>query len=386
MSGGVDEGPSAALRRLNPGVPLSGAAGGYPGHVVSQPSLLPQLMEAATNCVRDFCRVTPGERVLVVCEPDSDALVVASFASAARLAGAEVVIITVEPFTAGGFDPERPSTMLMGAYERADVVIACTYFEFAHAEKTFFSSIFGSRKRVCSVLMGATPGCLVTSGRFPVALYLEIAQRAHAFMQGCREVRYVTDRGTDITFGGPQGVACSEPLKPGSWGIFPPMGINFYPETSNGVFVVDESTLTGRPLAPVRISVKDNYVVAVECDSRADEATIQAFSNGRYFMRHAVIGLNPKVRMVNAPQFERERAAGTAYLGVDGTGPQGIADRSCAGRAHLDVIFDTPTVYVDGRMMVDRRRLLVLEDPGLQDAARAYGEPARILAQNPFIW
>ena len=54
--------------------------------------------------------------------------------------------------------------------------------------------------------------------------------------------------------------------------------------------------------------------------------------------------------------------------------------------AQLIISGDTPTVYVDGRMMVDRRRLLVLEDPGLQDAARAYGEPARILAQNPFIW
>lgn len=369
-----------------PGVPLSGAAGGYPGHQVSQPSLLPQLMEAATNCVRDFCRVERGERVLVVSEPDSDALVVASFASAARLAGADVAVLTVEPFSAGGLDRDRPSELLMGAFERADVVIACTYFEFAHSGKTFFSTIFGSRKRVCSVLMGATPGCLVTSGRFPMGLYLEIARRAQAFMAGCRTVRYVTDSGTDVTFEGPQGVSFTKPLKPGSWGIFPPMGINFYPKNSNGTIVFDESTLTGRPLASVRIRLKDNYVSAVECDSRADEATIQAFANGRYYMRHAVIGLNPKVRMVNAPQFERERAAGTAYLGLDGTGPEGVIDRSRAGHAHLDVIFDTPTVYVDGKMMVDRRRLLILDDPGLHEAAKAYGDPARILAQNPFIW
>lgn len=385
-AGAERETPATTRNGMNPGAPLSGVAAGYPGHQVSQPSMLPQLMEAATNCVRDFCRVAAGERVLVIGEPDSDALVIASFASAARLAGADVAVLTAEPFSAGGFDRDRPSEMLMGAYERADVVIACTYFEFAHSGKTFFSNIFGSKKRVCSVLMGASPGCLVTSGRFPIALYLEIARRAHASMKDCREVRFVTDSGTDLTFEGPQGVSFTEPLKPGSWGIFPPMGINFYPQSSSGTIVFDESTLTGRPLAPVRIRIKDNYATAIECESRADEATIQAFANGRYYLRHAVIGLNPKVRMVNAPQFERERAAGTAYLGLDGTGAEGVIDRSRAGHAHLDMIFDTPTVYVDGKMMVDRRRLLILEDPSLREAARAYGDPARILAQNPFIW
>jgi hypothetical protein len=139
-------------------------------------------------------------------------------------------------------------------------------------------------------------------------------------------------------------------------------------------------------LAPVRITMKDNYVAKVEADSAADAAIVDAFSNGRYYMRHAVVGLNPKIRMINAPQFERERAAGTAYLGVDGTGESGKIDRSGPGFAHLDVIFDTPTVYADGKMIVDRRKLLLLDDPGLHKAAERYGDPKRLLAQNPYIW
>jgi len=98
-----------------------------------------------------------------------------------------------------------------------------------------------------------------------------------------------------------------------------------------------------------------------------------------------VVGLNPKTRMSNAPQFERERAAGTCYLGVDGT-PEGKIDRSQPGHAHLDVIFDTPTVYVDGELMVDRRKLLLLDDPTLHEVARKFGDPKRLLAQNPFLW
>lgn len=368
------------------GTPPSGPAAGYAGHHATTPAQLPYLLQAATNCVQHYCRVQPGERVLVVTEPDTDPLVAASFAGAATLAGADVASMTVPPFSAGGSVPDYPGPMLMGAFERADVIIACTYFEFAHSQHTFFDRIFGSDKTVCSVLMGATPGCLVTGGRFPIDLLHEISKLAYDIFDGCKTVRYVTESGTDLTFEEPRGYVTIDPLKRGSWGIFPPMGINFYPENSHGVFVFDESTLTGKPLAPIRITVKDNFVTDIECGSRADEATIAAFANGKYYMRHSVIGLNPKTRLANAPQFERERAAGTCYLGIDGTEKDGTIDRSKPGYAHLDVIFDTPTVYVDGRMIVDRRRLLLLDDPRLLNYARRYGEPRRVLAQNPFIW
>ena len=89
-------------------VPASGPAAGYPGHHASNPNLLPQLMEASMNCVRDYVQVQRSERVLVVAEMDTDPLVVGSLASAATLCGADVATITVPSFSAGGFDPETP--------------------------------------------------------------------------------------------------------------------------------------------------------------------------------------------------------------------------------------------------------------------------------------
>ena len=108
--------------------------------------------------------------------------------------------------------------------------------------------------------------------------------------------------------------------------------------------------------------IENNFVVKIEGASGAERAAIEAFCNGKYYVRHTVIGLNPKVRTVNAPEFERERAAGTTYLGLDGTGPSGQIDRTKPGFSHLDMIFDTPTVYVDGELFVKDRRLLLLED------------------------
>jgi leucyl aminopeptidase (aminopeptidase T) len=343
-------------------------------------------MEATTNCVREFCQLKQGERVLIVSEFDTDPLVTSAFAAAATQLGGEVAQLTTKPFSPGGYERGTPNDMLVGAFEKADVVIACTYFEFAHAERTFFAEIGKRRVRVASVLMGATPGSLITGGRFPVGLFVEIGKKAQALMQDARSVTYRTASGTDLTFEGLDGLGYTKPLEPGGWGIFPPMGINFYPRNTNGTLVFDEATITGRPAAPVKITVLDNFVTNVESESEADVAAIHAFANGRYYVRHAVVGLNPKVRMANAPQFERERAAGTAYVGVDGTGPTGQVDRSKPGFAHLDCILDTPTVTADGRTLVRNRRLLLLDDPDIIAAAKSYGDPVKLLAQNPFLW
>ena len=367
-------------------VSMSATAAGYAGAHGSTPSQLPQLMEATTNCVNNFCRVQTGENVLVVAEFDSDPLVVASLVTAANMAGAEVAAITVKPFSTGGYRTGAPGDMLFGAYEKADVIITCTFFAFGHSDRTFINDIFKTDKRVCELSMAASPGALVTSGRFSIDLFLEIAKRADRFLKGCKTVRYVTASGTDIVFEDPQGIVYNQPLMPGSWGIFPPNGINFYPRAANGILVPDETSLHGRPSGPIKFTVSGGYVTDVQAAAQSDVATVEAFANGKYYLRHTLIGLNPKARTVNAPQFERERAAGTTYLGLDGTEDSAVADLSKPGHAHLDMIFDTPTVYVDDKLMVERRRLLILEDEELLKLAGNYGEPRRILAQNPFLW
>jgi 2,5-dihydroxypyridine 5,6-dioxygenase len=364
---------------------MSGVIAGYPGHHISTPYLLPLLLEATKNCVQNFCKVKPGERVLIVSEYDTDPLVVSAFAASAKEAGCDASIMTIPPLSVGGWVRNSPNDMLVAAFEKSDVVIACTYFEFAHNERTFFSKIFGGRSRVCSVLMGSTPGSLIAAGRFPIPLYCEIGERAMKLLKDAKQIRYSTASGTEIIFEGPQGVSYGKPLESGNWAIFPPMGINFYPINSNGVLVPDETALTGKLSSPMKFTVENNLVVKIEGASAAERSSIETFRNGKFYVRHTVIGLNPKVRMVNAPEFERERAAGTTYLGVDGTGPSGQIDRTKPGFSHLDMIFDTPSVFIDEKMVVKDRQLLLLEDPELVELAKQFGDPKKVLAQNPFL-
>jgi leucyl aminopeptidase (aminopeptidase T) len=366
--------------------PLGGAGAGFPGNHTSTPYQLPQLIEAARNCVDNFCLVRPEDKVLIVTEYDTDPLVAASFLTAVDMAGADVAVITTKPFAVGGHHPDEPSDIVMGAYNVANKVISMTYFAFSHSEKTFFARVKESGKSVCNVATAATPGAMATGGRFPMDLFVKIGESAKRILDSAKTVRYVTASGTDITFEGLQNITFNKALTPGSFTIFPPMGINFYPKTANGIFVPDSTSVHGQLLAPLKFTVSNGFVTDVEGAAEADAATVEAFANGKYYVRHTVIGLNPKARIHNAPQAERQRAAGTTYLGIDGTGAKGVPDLSRPGLSHLDVLFLTPTVYVDDKLFVDRRKLLLLEDEEIMEAARKYGEPRRILAQSPFVW
>jgi 2,5-dihydroxypyridine 5,6-dioxygenase len=359
---------------------------GYPGFQTASPYVLPLLMEATKNCVENFCRVKESENVLILGEFDTDPLVASAFAASAKLAKANVSVMMTSPYSAGGWLKGQPDDMVVGAFEKCDVLISCSYFEFAHNEKTFFNKIFSGKYRVCSLLNAASTGCLISSGTFPIPLFLEIAKRADAILQKTKIIKITTASGTNVTFEGPTGIRHSKPLEPGTWDNFPLMGINNYPTKTNGVVVFDESTITGRSSSPIKITIEENFVTKIEGGSGAERDAIESFANGRFAVRHLMLGLNPKTRMVNAPQFERARAAGTAHLGLDGTGTSGVLDRTKPGYSHFDMILDTPTIWVDNEPFVKERRLLILDDDELLKIANKYGDPKKVLAQNPFLW
>jgi 2,5-dihydroxypyridine 5,6-dioxygenase len=141
------------------------------------------------------------------------------------------------------------------------------------------------------------------------------------------------------------------PLEPGMWRPFPVGGVNFYPDASDGVLIVEESTVTGVPEAPVTVELRDNVVTDITGGVDADR--LRRFGPTGYYLRHAFIGLNPRVRLRGGTQFEREKHAGAFYLGIDGLTPDGRPDRSGPGHAHCDCQFDRPTM---SRPSARRRR------------------------------
>jgi hypothetical protein len=342
---------------------------------------VPELIPAAANLM-EYLAVTGEDEALVLTESTVPEPVVAALAAAARMAGARTSVLAVEPFSPGGFQRGTPSPVVVGAWEQATVVVSCVWWAEVHTEPLFFSKLPQLGARLAAMHQTATPGAMVTGGRLPPAVFYEIKRRVLDRVGDAREVRVRTAHGTDVTMRDLRVDTDNGPIaEPGQWSPFPYGGVNWYPGDTEGVAVLEETTVTGVPSAPLRLRIEGNQVVGI--DGGREVRELERFSPSGYYVRHAFIGLNPKVRIKNAPQFEREKHAGAFYWGLDSLA---AADRGAPGFAHLDCQFDFPTITVDGEVLVDDGYLVTLDHPAVRATAARFGDPDRLLLPNPYLW
>lgn len=363
-------------------VPQTASPFSYFDTPTAAPLGIVELMPGARNLM-EYAGVEAGEKVLILTEHTVDPVVLQALAAAAGYRGANVHILSVEPFSPGGCDRESPgpASIAEAAHGRADVVITCTWWAEVHCQPLFFSQVAQKGARFVSLHMAATAGCLNTGARLPPEVYYAIMRRAAEIMGSGDPIRLTTKLGTDLTFTGVELTPDDGPLAPGGWRPFPYGGVNFYPSGCEGVFVVEDSTVTGIPEERLTVTLEDNVVVGIEGGAAAEQ--LRRFGPNGYYMRHALLGVNPKVRLAGGTQFEREKHAGAFYLGIDGLGEDGVADPSQPGYAHCDCQFDRPTVRVGETVVSQDGRLLILDEPEIREVAAAYGPPEVVLDDNP---
>ncbi|MFC5829262.1 hypothetical protein [Nonomuraea insulae] len=359
---------------------------GSPFSYVAEPAVAPysivELMPGARNLC-DYAGLAAGERVLLLMEHTVDPVVVQAIAAAAALRDAEVRILSVPPFSAGGWDRQAELPIEAAAFQQADVVISGTWWGEVHTAPLFFDQISSRSARFLSLHMTATAGALLTGARLPPEVFYALLRRALRQLSTATSIRVTSARGTDLTFSGltfetdPGGA-----LRPGDWRPFPYGGANFWPTGTEGVLVVEDSTVTGVPEEPLRITLEGNVVRKIEGGAAARQ--LRRYAPDGFYMRHALFGLNPKVRLAGGTQFEREKHAGAFYCGLDGL-TDGAPVTTGPGFAHCDCQVDRPTVVVDGQVFVEQGRLLMLDEPEIREAAARFGPPEVILDDNPVM-
>lgn len=356
-----------------------------PFSYVSEPTAAPysivEMMPGARNLI-DYARVASGERVLLLVEHTVDPVVIQAVAAAAAYRDADVQILSVAPFSPGGWDRDACHRIATAACHEADVVISCTWWGEVHTAPLFFDELRAHSARVVSLHMAATGGALLTGGRLPTEVFYALLRRTLERMSTARTIHVTSARGTDLTFTGPTFTPDEGPPGPGEWRPFPYGGVNFWPEGTEGTLVVEDSTVTGVPEEPLRITFEDNLVRKIEGGIAAEH--LRRYAPGGYYMRHALVGLNPKVRIAGAPQFEREKHAGAFYCGIDAL-TDGVPVTTEPGFAHCDCQIDRPTVLVDGEPFIEGGRLLLLDDAGIRSVAARFGPPEVILDDNPLM-
>ncbi|MGW7824068.1 hypothetical protein ACWGLF_39575 [Streptomyces puniciscabiei] len=355
---------------------------GYTAEPTAAPNSIVELMPGARNLVR-YAQVKPGERVLLLVEHTVDPVVVQSIAAAAAYRDADVTILSVAPFSPGGCDSGESRLIEAAAHGAADVVIAATWWGEVHTAPLFFDEIAAKGTRFVSLHMAATATAMLTGARFPNEVYYTLVRKALDKLNSVDTIRVTSAHGTDVTFSSVTFSQDAGPLSPGDWRPFPYGGSNFYPGGTEGVIVVEDSTATGVPEEPLRVVLEDGIVTKIEGGVAAEQ--LRRYSPRGYYMRHALMGLNPKVRVAGGTQFEREKHAGAFYCGIDALNAEGVADLSAPGFAHCDIQVDRPTVHVDGELYIDRGRLLLLDDPDVREVAAKFGPPDVVLDDNSGI-
>ncbi|MFE3450286.1 hypothetical protein ACFXJ8_15265 [Nonomuraea sp. NPDC059194] len=356
-----------------------------PFSYVSVPGATPysivELMPGARNLMH-HAQVASGERVLLLVEHTADPVVVQAVAAAAAYRDADVHVLSVAPFSPGGWDKEVTHRIETAAVREADVVISATWWAEVHSAPLFFDQIRALPLRFASLHMAATAGAMLTGARFPNEVFYAIQHRALARLDAAQSIRVTSTLGTDLTLSRLAFTPDEGPLGPGDWQPFPYGGANFHPASTEGVLVIEDSTFTGMPEQPLRITFEGNLVRTIEGGIAAEQ--IRRAAPGGYYLRHALIGLNPKTRLAGGTQFEREKHAGAFYCGLDAL-YDGAPVTTRPGFAHCDCQIDRPTIHVDGELFVDEGRLLLLGDPEIREVAARFGPPDVVLDDNPLV-
>jgi hypothetical protein len=356
-----------------------------PFSYVSVPGATPysivELMPGARNLMH-HAQVASGERVLLLVEHTADPVVVQAIAAAAAYRDADVHVLSVAPFSPGGWDQDLTHRIETAAVREADVVISATWWGEVHTAPLFFDRIRALPVRFASLHMAATAGAMLTGARFPNEVYYALKHRALSRLNAAQSIRVTSALGTDLTVSRFAFTLDEGPLGPGDWQPFPYGGANFHPTATEGVLVIEDSTFTGVPEQPLRITLEENVVRKIEGGIAADQ--LRRASPDGYYLRHALIGLNPKTRLAGGTQFEREKHAGAFYCGLDAL-RDGAPVTTSPGFAHCDCQIDRPTIHVDGEPFVEDGRLLLLDAPEIREVAARFGPPDVILDDNPLM-
>jgi aminopeptidase len=292
--------------------------------------------------------VKRGESVLIVVDTSTPASISKSLFEAARDIGCEVMILTMLPRSRHG---EELPPAVAEAMMKADVVIAPTTMSLTHTQARINACKAGAR---IASMPGITESMMSSGGI--TADCRKLNDRALMWnrrLTNIREVRVISDIGTDITFdleGCTWMMGTGMCHEMGSSSNLPAGEMYIAPKDANGVFVVDGS-LSGFGLldSPIRITVRNRYVTSIKGE-HADklEAMLGRLGYAARNIAELGIGINPEAKLIGNV-LEDEKVGGTVHIA--------LGDNSCFGGdiiagIHLDGIIKKPVLFLDGEKFI----------------------------------
>jgi leucyl aminopeptidase (aminopeptidase T) len=313
------------------------------------------LDQAVRAIVRDCLGVSPGEDLLVICNPATQPLGERLRAEGEE-AGADATLAVISERESHAAEPPRPVGAAMAG---ADVVLAPTIQSLSHTSARKVASEKGVR---IATLPGVTEEMLARVMSADMEQLRRKGRALAAALNEGSEARITSARGGDLRVGleGRKGIVdAGELSEPGAFGNLPCGEAFIAPVegTAEGTLVVDGSIAAiGRTPNPVTLTVRDGHLVdATESDGARLMELLGEHGESATNVAELGIGTNEKAKLTGEI-LEDEKILGTVHIAF---GASAAIGGTVQVPVHLDCVVLSPEVSVDGEVLVRDGELLV---------------------------
>ncbi|HYD34613.1 MAG TPA: hypothetical protein VD999_00955 [Vitreimonas sp.] len=299
----------------------------------------------------------PGERILIVTDTQKrDQAAAVWFESAKllpKLGGLE--LITIDDMLING---EEPPAEVIAAGKTAHILLL-------HTTKSLTHTGVSKTARAGGAKVASLPG----------VSYEIMMQTLTLEYQPIRELgeqlKAVVEKGTTLTVTSPAGTHLTANIRqnwvendcgfvaPGEITNLPAGEIFFAPleGTTTGTWVVDGSIASDTLDEPIVITIEAGRAVNIEGGAAAGrlQATLEKVGPLAFSVAEIGIGTNSSASGT-ASLIEAEKAAGTAHLAL---GNNSVIGGSINVPVHIDGVTLSPTIAVDGRIILENQRFII---------------------------
>jgi leucyl aminopeptidase (aminopeptidase T) len=307
---------------------------------------------------------TAGERVLIASDTGTDSAIRDLLEAAAARHGLEVDVVAPPPVDMPNAEPGEETSE---ALARCDLVMLVPSVPISHTLAVRRAVEHGAR---IMAMDGVTIDMLATGGgAADYAAMHELAVVLEELWNEAAHVRVASDLGMDLeadisgrkswrwdgyTFSADWYDLTGCALPDGEVGVAPLEG------SANGTVVWDTSVHTlGLLREPVELTVEGSWVVDVKGGDQAREFAERLASlddqPSYYCPAEIAIGINEAARITGSMR-EDKKALGTVHIA---TGTNSDIGGTIGARTHIDGVIRRPSLWMDGRAVIENGRLLV---------------------------
>lgn len=303
----------------------------------------------------DRLAVAAGEEVAILADTDTAPEIWRAFFSSVQSRQAHPTLMLMPPRPANGLEP---TVAAADGLARADVVFALTSASATHTKALKQATKNGAR--VCS-MPGINLDIMNAKVMTPdYRAMQELGKRLAEIFAPAKWMEVTSKKGTSlrVAMGGWERMPMVDDgnFAPGMIANLPAGEVLIVPweGESDGEVVIDLAvSCYPEPLAePVVITFRNGRVTKVEGDpepaQRVRKLIRESGETADNFAEMA-IGINPHARNTGV-LIETEKQFGTAHIGIGNSANLG---GKVWAPIHIDVIFDDPTISVDGRVILN---------------------------------